>query len=198
MTAVGSPRHVRAQGRERFKLGITVVALLLVGVLGSTVTWSSWTAQTRNPGNTFAPGTVAISTNATGSALFSVDALVPGTRPSRCIQVRNSGTLEAHVRLYSRITVSTGLQAYVKLKVTRGTVSPTGGGGCSGFTPDGSGVLFDGMLATFPSDWAGGIADPATSWAPGETHGYMFTTVLLDDNAAQGKSVAETLIWEGR
>jgi Camelysin metallo-endopeptidase len=204
MTPIESPRHPRPSRhprppeRERLKLGIAVIALLVIGVLGSTVTWSAWTTQTRNRGNTFAPGTVDISTNATGSSLFSVPALVPGTIANRCVQVRNSGTLPAGVRLYSRITASTGLQAYVRMKVTRGTVSPTSSDDCSSFTPDGSGTLFDGLISGFPSDWAGAIVDPTTSWAPGETHAYMFTTVLLDDNAAQNKTLTETLVWEGR
>lgn len=67
--------------------------------------WQTATAtgghETRNEGNTFAAGGVALSTPGTTSALLTFDGLVPGQPRSSCIDVAYDGDLPAQVRLHA-------------------------------------------------------------------------------------------------
>ena len=186
--------------------------LLVLGVLGAltgTGTWAAFSATTANSGNSFASGTVSISDNDAGSALFNVSAMKPNdpTRTS-CITVTYTGSLPSSVRLYGA-TGGTGLDQYLNLRVLRGTNSSPSGQSCSGFTPDatdyrgsGAGVVFDGTLQGFADDYASGLVDPVAaspeSWTTSEVHSYRFEVSLQDTDAAQGKTASQTFTWEAR
>ena len=191
-------RHRDPQQRERAKGVITLVSALVIGLVASGATFSAFNAQTSNSANTFNTGTVAISDNDAGSAMFALTGMRPGNPVSRCIQVTYTGTLAAAVKLYGTNT-STGLEPYLNLTVTRGTISSGAFPSCTNFTADaGGGVLYTGLLSAFPATQGTGIADPAVSWATNEVHSYQFTVDVVDDNAAQNKSATETFIWDAR
>lgn len=198
-----APRRHRRRMSERRKLAVTLAATLTVGVVAGTATWSAWTTETDNSGNTFSTAVVQLSDNDIGAEMFALPGMEPGTTTSRCIRVDYDGTRAAEVRLHGAATAGDGLEDYLDLTVTRGVVSSGPFGDCTNFTADatdytgnGAGVLFDGVMSAYPADWNTGLADPNAAWADGESHYYMFTIEVVDDNNAQGKNVTQTFAWE--
>jgi len=205
MAGVATPTRRRSTG-VRVALSILVVALL-----GATVgvgTWAAFSATTDNSGNTFSTGTVALSDNDSGAAMLTLTGAKPGDSDTGCIRVTYSGSLPATVRLYGT-TAGTGLDPYLTLTVTRGTISSGSFDSCANFTADaadyvgaGAGVLYSGSLQGFPDSYGAGLVDPTSaspeSWTSGEEHAYRFTVTVQDNNAAQGKTATQTFIWEAR
>jgi hypothetical protein len=198
-------RHRDPRDRERVKYAVTLTAALVIGSVASTATFSAWNAQTDNSGNTFAAGTVVLGDNDVGGTMFALSGMRPTVSTSRCIRVDYTGSLPSTVRLYGATTAGTGLEDYLTLTVTRGTVSSGGFPDCTNFTADatnhigsGPGVLYSGLMDAYPSTWAGGIVDPDPTWTGGESRYYRFTVDVVADDAAQGKTATETFTWEAR
>jgi hypothetical protein len=192
-------RHRDPQQRERAKGVITLVSALVIGLVASGATFSAFNAQTSNAGNTFNTGTVSIADNDSGTAMFALTGMRPGSPVSKCIQVTYTGTLAAAVKLYGATTAGTGLESYLQLTVTRGTVSSGAFPACSGFSADAtSPVLYSGLMSAFPGTLGTAIADPNSAWVTSETHAYQFTVDVADDNNAENKSATETFTWDAR
>jgi hypothetical protein len=144
-----------------------------------------------------------------GIAMFFLQGAAPGDPPAiACLQVSYTGSVPVTVRLYGS-TTGTGLDPYLDLTVTRGTLPSLTAGSCSGFTPDGAdhigagpGVMYRGSLRDFPDDYLGGLVDPQAaspeSWGDGERHAYRFQITVRDDNAAQGRTAGQAFVWEAR
>jgi hypothetical protein len=187
-----------------------VLASLLVcglaAVAVAAATWSSFSATTANPSNSFGAGTVAISDNDAGATL-SASSMSPGTSTSGCIQVTYTGSLAAAVHQYASTTGS--LAQYLNLTVTRGTQSAPSFPSCTGFTADstnyagaGAGVVYSGTLSGFASgytNYSTGLVDPQT-WNQNDAHVYRFTITLPSSApaAAQGLSSTATFTWEAQ
>jgi signal peptidase I len=141
---------------------------------------------------------VSLAVNDSGQPLFDIASMRPGEMHSACELVTNRGPDPADVGIYGAST-GTGLQSYLELQVTRGTLSAsTSSGSCAGFKGDsanytgaGPGVIYDGPLARFPSSSATAIADPVKAWAVGGAVAYRMTVSLADNNAAQGLSAEQ-------
>src|SRR4051812_21089686 len=209
--AVARARRVRLGGRlpgwlRRRQNGlIALVAVLVSGALVLSATNAAFTATTTNPGNAYAAGTVTLSDNDSGTAMFNPANLKPGDSYSSCITVAYTGTLPALVKLYGT-TTGTGLAPYLDLTVTRGTISSGGFGDCTNFTPDstdfghGAGVIYTNTLGSFPTSVGTGVDDlhavgVPEAWTTGETRAYKFTATLQDTNAAQGLTATEDFTW---
>lgn len=188
---------------------LLTVALLGVGVtLAGAGTYAAFTSTTTNT-SAFSAGTVVLTDNDAGTALFSLSGMAPSDpTTTRCIVVTYSGSLPSTVRLYGT-TGGTGLATHLNLKVTRGTIASPSGSSCTGFTADavnhrslGAGVLFDSTLAAYPDDYATGLVDATTatpeSWTTGEARAYRFDVTLADNDAAQGKDATQVFTWEAR
>ena len=202
-------RHLRATRRRgtRATLGLAGVAVLLA-IAPTTPTFSAFSATTANPANTSTVGTVALTDNDAATAMFAMSNLKPGDTDAGCIQVTSTGTLPSLVRLYGTTTGS-GLDAYLTLTITRGSISSGSFDDCAGFTPDaanhnglGNGVLYSGTLAAFGDSWAAATVDPKPAlpeaWTTGETHAYKLTLTVADDNNAQGLNVTQAFTFEAR
>jgi hypothetical protein len=192
----------------RQRLTWTTVVLLVLGLVVGAGTMSAFSGTTANPANTFSAGTVALTDNDSGSAMFTLTGLKPGDTQAKCIQITYTGSLPSTVHLYGTAGGS-GLAAYLDLQVTRGTVGSGGFDDCSGFSADttdysglGAGVVYNGALASLPGTWAAGVVDAHSTvtetWSQGETHAYRFQVTLQDTNAAQGLSASPTFTWEAR
>jgi hypothetical protein len=204
--AGGDMRNARTTGG---RLAVSISVLIASGCLGIAGTWSAFSGTTSNAGNTFAAGTVVLSDDDGGAAMFTLPGLDPGETATRCIDVAYTGSLPALVRLRAS-TTGTGLDSALDLVVTRGSFAmPPGGGSCAGFTADGTdylgrgaGTIWDGTLGDYPSGWATGLNDPSDldpeSWSAGEHHAYRLTATLRDDDAAQGLTATTTFTWEAR
>jgi len=186
------------------KVMLTVALLVLAALVIGLGTWAAFSSTTTNPGNNFASGTVVISDNDGGSAMFNLSNLKPNDSADRCIQVTYTGTLPSSVRLYGTVAGS-GLDDYLDVTVTRGVIPSGAFPDCSSFTPDstdyngdGPGVIFSDVLGNYPATYAAGIVDPSASWGNGDVHAYQFEVTQEDNNSAQGLTATSDFTWEAR
>jgi len=189
---------------------VGVVAAVAVGAAAVAVgAYAAFRATMLNTGNSFAAGSVALSDNDAGSALFTtLTSVSPGDSQTNCIRVRFDGTLNSDVHLYG--TVSGALAPYLTLTVTRGSDPTPSFGSCSSFGADatnyigaGSGVVYNGALSAFPSTYAAGIVDPQVgggpeTWTQNEAHVYKFTLSVGSNTAGQGQLATAAFTWEAR
>jgi hypothetical protein len=179
-----------------------LAALVAFGVVGR-ASYSAFSAKVGNTGNSLAVGTVVLNDDDSGSALFSLTNLKPGSSGSRCIAVTSTGSLPSAVKLYATDAATTkSLSAYVSWTVTQGS----GGtySSCSGFTALASGSsLYSGTLAAFTgaaTTYATGLG----SWAPvggaAETRTFQFayTVSSTTPDTAQGGTATFGLTWEAQ
>ena len=181
-------------------------SLLLIGAAGAVAafgTFSAFSSTTENPGNEIDTGTVALSDNDAGSALYDLDGATPGTTVDRCITVTYSGDLAADVKLYLPDAVGV-LGQYVNMTVTPGTDATPSFGDCTGFVADGA-ALFTGTLQGFRtahSGWANGLVDnpgASSGWAQGNSVTYRVQLTVQDTNNAQGQDTGiHRIVWEAR
>jgi hypothetical protein len=188
--------------KKHSKIFLTVlVAAAGVAVAGFGV-FAAFSSTTSNPGNSFAAGSVTISDNDSGTALYNVSNQKPGVTTTRCIKVTYGGSLDSDVRLYAS-AVGAGGQ-YVNLTITSGTGDAAD---CSDWTIDGSGTptVYNGTVKAFAdarTDWASGLADyklAQTKWSTNDAVTYRFQTSVQDNNSAQGASTgSHSFTWEAR
>jgi predicted ribosomally synthesized peptide with SipW-like signal peptide len=189
---------------------LVLAAIALLVAIAGAQTWAAYSATTASSDNSFASGTVALGDNDSDTALLTLSAATPGDSDTGCVTVSYTGSLASAVRLYGT-TTGTGLDAYLDLKVTRGSFSgaPPAFDACTNFTPDatnylgsGNGVIYNGTLLAYPDDHAAGVVDPPTggaeSWTSGESHVYKLQVTLQNDIAAKSKSATQIFTWEAR
>lgn len=191
----------------RRKILITIAIVALVGAAVGMGTFSAFSSTTSNSGNTFAAGTVHLTDNDSGSAMYNVSAGAPGTAVVKCIKLTYGGTLAANVKLYT--TSSLGAVANeIDLTVEKGTSSgsPTFPD-CGTFNSEAT--VYNGTLAGFASTHGsyanGASAYPSsqTQWNENDTLVYRFALTLQDDNGANGGATplstgAHGFTWEAR
>lgn len=173
-------------------------ALVVAGVLVGGASYSAFSATTSTATNNWSAGTVALSNDSQGVALFTASNLAPGSTGTKDITVTSSGTLASTVKLYGTQAATTNaLSSYVDLTVTEGTGTGTS------FTPLASGAnIYTGTLADFGSnrtDFANGV----TAWAPAggspavaRTFQITYTLDAATPNTAQGGTAALGFTWE--
>lgn len=115
----------------------TPVAVLVAAALVWQSSYAAFTGTTRNSGNNWSTGSVALSDDDAGSALFQVTGMVPNDTDSRCITVTANASVPGVVKGYSvnPVLSSTGLQDHIKMSVEHGAGG--GFGSCTGFTSAG-------------------------------------------------------------
>jgi len=182
---------------------ITAIVIGILAMLAGFGTFSAFSSTTSNDGNTFAAGTVFISDNDAGSAMYNVSNRKPGDTVVACIQLTYTGTLPANVRLYTGSSIG-ALGDYIDLTVDKGTgmgAFPN----CGGFTPDFT--LYTGTLSGFASahnNYASGVAafpGAQSQWNQNDTLVYRFTLTLQGGtpNSAQGGTTgAHSFTWEAQ
>ncbi|MEX5303722.1 hypothetical protein [Kocuria sabuli] len=195
-----SPRARKIAG-----LSAAPVAVLVAGVLVWQGSTAAFTATTRNAGNSWATGQVALTDDDAGRAGFTVESLVPGQTGSKCIEVTSNSTVAGEVRAYVQNLSgsATGLEDRIRLQVERGT----GGSfnSCEGFTPV-PGALPAQPLSTLAQvnrDYATGGAVWDTEGRVGESSTYRGTWTFDTSgmtqsqiDALQGSRVSIDLVWE--
>lgn len=201
----------RKDGRKRDitgKLLLTALVLGLVGIVAGAGTWSAFSSTTSNEDNSFETGTVTLTDNDAEGAMLSLENAKPGDADTGCIVVSYTGSLPATVRMYGT-TTGTGLDQYLNVTVTRGTILTPSFDSCAGFVADltnytgaGAGIVYSGTLAGFPDSYGAGIVDPTSgspeSWTNPESHAYKVTVSVADNNGAQGLTASQTFTWEAR
>jgi hypothetical protein len=160
---------------------------------------AAFVAETYNAGDNWQAGSVTLSNDGTGGAMFSIGSLVPGQTGTHCIVVTATGVAGV-VKTYTQDNVQDGLENNIMLKIEQGT----GGiyADCTGFTPT---ATYDTQpLATVfaASSYATGIL-PWTTTSGTTTKTYKFTWTFdttgltaAEINALEGKSVRTDIEWE--
>jgi hypothetical protein len=187
---------------------LVVFAAVIAATVACVGAYAAFKAVLSNSGNSYAAGSVALSDNDSGTAMFTtLTSAKPNDSETSCIRVRFDGSLDSTVRLYG--TISGPLAPYLTLTVTRGTDSNPVFDNCSTFTADatnyigsGNGVIYSGALDTFPTSYASGIVDPTSgspeTWSQNEVHIYKFVVTVGSNSAGQGQSASAGFTWEAR
>ncbi len=191
----------------RTKVLRTLGVFAVLAAFAATGVFSAFSSQTDNPGNVVTAGSVTLSDDDDGSALYSLTAAKPGDSATSCIEVTYDGTLDSTVKLYTPSSIG-DLGEHVDLTIEPGSQASPVFPSCSGFAPDAGGALYDGTLDDFAaahSGYANGLADnPGTSasaWTTDDTVVYRVTATLAADTPAdaQGDSTGtHALRWEAR
>ena len=184
----------RRFGRWALVAGLPI-GLVLSGGLIWQASQAAFTATTSNSANSFAAGTVTLADDDTGTYMFSVSGLEPGSTGQHCITVTYGGSIAAAVKLYVAAggLTGTGLAAYLNLTIEEGA----GGsfGSCAGFVS--AATDFTGTMAAFATastNSATGVGSFAPTGAA-QSEVYRFTYTLADNNAAQGLNSLVTFTW---
>jgi hypothetical protein len=180
----------------------TLVVLAAIGGLATLGAFSAFTSQANNPNNRVSAGTVTLGDNDGGVALYDFTNAKPGDSQTSCIRVAYTGSLDADVHLYTPDTIGS-LGQYVNLKIEPGTQASPSFPSCTNFTADGA-SSFDAALSTFPTTYAGGVADfpgATSAWQNGNAVVYRVTATLSASapDAAQGLTTGlHTIRWEAQ
>jgi predicted ribosomally synthesized peptide with SipW-like signal peptide len=189
------------------KLLLTLLVLGGLAAVSGAATYSAFSSQTSNTGNSFAAGTVLITDNDLNTAMLSLSNAQPGSTDTSCILVTYSGSLSSTVKLYG--SIAGALAPYLTLTITRGDDPTPIFDDCVGFQPDltdyigaGQGVIYQGALSAFPASYAAGLVDPVAgspeTWTATEARTYRFAVSVVDDNNAQGQTATASFTWEAR
>ena len=180
-----------------FLTGALVVGM--ISIVSGSATYAAFFSRTSNDangtgtGNEIEGGTVDLTDNDLGGAMFTISNMLPTDPPvSSCITVTYNGTLDSVVGLYG--AVSGGLAPYLDLTILAGTSSGVFGD-CSSFSA--IDVLYNGTLDAFPAAF-GSIMDPINPWTTGTYDSYKFTFSMHNTPDAQGLSASINFIWEAR
>ena len=179
------------------KTGLVLSVLfsgLLVALLVMRVSSAGFSASTTNGSNSWQTGSVSLTDESGGTAMFNAAALDGGQSVIKCIAVTYAGsfTTGVNVHMYST-AVSGALAPYLNLTVDEGTGGTSSD--CSGFTP--SATDYTGTLADFGTSKTS-YATGVSAWAPNatpQTKVYRLTTTVQNDPNAQGKTASATFNW---
>jgi len=169
----------------------TSLLVLTVLIVGSSR--AAFSDTTINTANSFATGTVVVTDDDTGSALFTATGMSPNNPVVNCITVTYSGSLvPADLRMYG--TSAGALAALLDVTLEVGT----GGSfdSCAGFTP--TATIYTGTLSTFSTthtNWATGLAT-FTAPANPTSRTLRFTVDVQDVPAAQGQTASADFTFE--
>ncbi|MGD9736551.1 MAG: TasA family protein [Solirubrobacterales bacterium] len=192
------------------KLQKILASTVVVGVLGSLVAlgvFGAFSATTQNAGNEISAGTVVLSDNDAGSAMFNITNAKPGETWTRCIKILYSGSLPATIHMYE-LGGQGPLSPYLNLKLEQGTQAESTFPSCTGFTPDGTngtGVDYEGTafgwVGTTYETGAPIVPFGKTAWEPGDSLIFKATLTLKPEapELAQGNTTGQfTIVAEAR
>lgn len=185
------------------RLAVVIAAALLVSHVVVRETRAAFSGTTANSSNSFASGTVSLSDDDSGSAMFSVSGMTPGDTVYGCITVTYTGSVDAAVKLYGSASTTT-LAPYLDLTIKEGSMS--GGSNCQTNFVAGDTIYSPGTVSSFLSShtgWADGLPADSGGWTPAggsnAAKTFQFTVTLQDDNNAQNKSVTGlAFTWEAQ
>jgi predicted ribosomally synthesized peptide with SipW-like signal peptide len=188
------------------KVLATMVVLGAVGGLAAFGTFSAFSSTTSNPGNEFQAGTVSLSDNDSGTAIYNNTNAKPGDSVTKCINVTFTGSLDSDVRLYVPEAIG-ALGPYVNLTITPGTQTSPSFPSCTGFTPASGGAIYSGTLAAFATAhnaWSNGLStypSGQTKWSTNNNVVYQ-VTASVDANTPSTSGGATTnshsLTWQAQ
>lgn len=191
--------HAGVGVSKRTIVGVVAVTALVVAAAVSVsimqYSRAAFTATTSNSSNSWATGSVVLSDDDAGSAMFSASNMTAGQSVVKCIAVTYSGTLTSGVNAKLYGTSSGALASYLNLTVEQGTGG--GFGSCTGFSGS---QIYSGTASGFSSTYTN-FGTGLTAFSPSanpETHTYRFTITVQNDNNAQNKTATADYTWEAQ
>ncbi|MCP3934559.1 MAG: hypothetical protein GY708_04210 [Actinomycetia bacterium] len=194
-------RNVRGVGSGQGLVVATVrltsiaAALLLITALTASRSRAAFSDTSVNTGSSFSTGSVVITDDDTGTALFSATGMTPGSAVVECIVLTYSGSVTpADIKMYGTTTGT--LDTYLDTTIEIGT----GGtfGNCTGFAP--ASTVYSGTLANFSAtylNWASGLA--LFTAAANPTSQTLRVTVDVQNNpAAQSQTSTADFTFEAQ
>ena len=181
-------------------MSAVVASLVFVTFMTVSTSRAAFSASTSNTTNNAVAGTVALSDDDTGTAMFNLTDMTPGNTFTKCITVTYTGTIPTQpVKIYRSGTVTgTGLDEYLDLDIEIGT-GGTYANNCAGFTS--SGNVYNGTLKAFATTHTAYSDGATTTWTPSanpQTRTFRFTLEVQDTNTAQGKTAGFGFTWEAQ
>ena len=191
------------RSRRIVSLSVAPVAVLLAGLMVWTGSNAAFSSHTRNTGNSWETGSVSLSDDDGGAALFAVQNLTPGDFGSKCILVTATTDVPGVVKFHLDDLAANGLEDYIQFKMERGT-----GGSfndCTNFVPiDTHDFEPLSLQSTQHTDYSNSILPWVVTAVPQvQSMSYRFSWVFdvgtLDQvgvNALQGSATSVNLEWE--
>lgn len=169
------------------------LGILLSGVLVLVASQAAFSAQTSTEGNSWSTGTIDLTNDHEGKAVFAVDKLAPNTGGSKDVVVTYTGDYPSDIRMFATSPVEpTGpLARAITLNIQRGT-----GSGAS-FTPDQNGQ-WTGTLAAFDaiSSYSAGVLGYQTPGSVTKTFRIAYNFAPTGDTTElMGKNTGVTFTW---
>lgn len=186
--------HQPTGNRRRTYLVIgaaALTALALVVFMVTSVTRAAWTAQTDNTGSSWDTGTVSLTDDDGGSAMFEITNMMAGDVETNSIMVTNASSVPLDVRMYgANVTGDSALAGELSLDI--GTTS----GGTDVYT----GTLAG--FATSHTNFDSGTSSISlgTDVGTNDTQEYHFTVRLPSDapTTVQNMTAGIDFVWEGQ
>lgn len=190
----------------RIPIAAAFAALLLVTAMVWQVSSATFTGTTDNGPNSWDAGTVALSDNDNGTAMFTVTGLKPGDTGTDCVYVTYDGTLTGaditNVKLYASTTGTDGdggsdtLLDHLDMEVVRGATTEDCTVSLGSITS--TTVYANDLLGNFNADFATGHDSAWNPSATGDSVPFFFTWDLpsTTGDAAQGDGATATFTWE--
>lgn len=178
-------------------------ALVASGLIIAQASYSAFSSVASNPASNWTAGSVALTDDDAGVALFTATALKPGSTGTKCLAVTSTGSLASTVKLYGTGPSTTNaLSTYIALTVTQGT----GGtfGSCTGFTALATGSsVYSGTLAAFgatATNYATGLGTWVPTGTASETRVYRITYTVdaAAPNTSQNGTASVAFTWEAQ
>jgi len=199
-------RTVAFLRKEQSRRLVTLAGLGVSSMLVWQSSSAAFSATTTNPTNSMTAGTVAISDNDAGVALFNnITGIVPGGTGNNCITVTYSGTATSTVKLYTSGYVATDgaadgatLPTWLKMYIQVATGTCAAPGAYSDVSAASPGDTF--TTVSGKTTFANGYGTGWTAAASGNTRAFKFT-YTLDSSApstAQGDNISTSFVWEAQ
>lgn len=180
------------------RLGAGALGIAAVGVLLVQGSSAAFTASTDSQGNVVESGTVVLTNDGAGTAMFNVGNLNGGQTVTRCINVAYDGSLTSDIKLHG--VTSGELAGGLATTVEVGSGAAGGASfGCTGFVAGGA-ALFSGSLADFGTShgsYATGIGGFANA-TEGASKSYKITMTVSNAAQYQGKGAGVDFTWEAQ
>lgn len=187
----------------------TAVATPIAIVAAAGMVWqssySAFSGTTRNSGNSWSTGSVALTDDDNGTARFQATNMVPGQTETKCIAVTATASVPSVVKGYAvnPVPSSVKLEDYVKVTIDHGTGG--GFGSCDGFTKTGDSIANPTSLSSLANakDFATGVGGWSITAGASQSRTYRITytfdTAGLSQTTLDGLQNAQTGIdfqWE--
>jgi hypothetical protein len=174
------------------------VAIVTAAALIWSASNAAFSATTRNSGNNWSTGTVALTDDDGGSARFQITNLIPGQTGTKCIVVTANASVPGVVRNYYLNPISTSalLTEHIMISGSYGT----GGsfGSCAGYTqtsptPNAAPVALSSLVAVNSYAMAG-AANPTGDWTvPAGTTSRTFEITWAFDTTGLSQAQLDTM-----